>query len=149
MILASKISAAGSVSFSPNKEILFSGAVAGGTYVQYQILCLSRLNKLRLPMQVLGGMSGAQGCKDLLIQIPGLKLHGQPSADLPSNTENTADWNLFCLIYLPLHITTTNTSLFFLNTLPWTYNQKLKNFVSSLKAFSCFSKFKGQKSHLH
>ena len=146
MILASKISAAGSVSFSPNKEILFSGAVAGGTYVQYQILCLSRLNKLRLPMQVLGGMSGAQGCKDLLIQIPGLKLHGQPSADLPSNTENTADWNLFCLIYLPLHITTTNTSLFFL---AMDLQSDSKKKVSSLKAFSWFSKFKGQKTHLH
>ena len=74
-----------------DSEILFLQGVAGGTILTIPESSLSRLSKLRLPMRVLGGMSGAQGCKDLLIQTPGLKLHGQPLADLLSNIDNTSD----------------------------------------------------------
>ena len=54
-----------------DSEILFLQGVAGGTILAIPESSLSRLSKLRLPMRVLGGMSGLKAVRIYSYRLPG------------------------------------------------------------------------------
>ena len=131
-----------------NQNVVFSG---GGRRDQTQTCkyLLNRLSKAQKFMRVLRSVSQLKAVRHYLYRSPNRRFGLWLRSQLGPNIENTDRLNMFCCTSLSFH-SNTKTYMLSLNTWPQTYTER-KYYQSNQKkvAFSWFSKFQENETHLH